>query len=924
MKPLALLAALCLVSHGFAASPAPASSPARLVLEPGDHICLIGNQFAERMQHDNHWETLLLQRFPKHNLVVRNLAFPADEVDIKTELTIENSSYSKGDKVLPARLRSQNFGSPDQHLAFSKATVVLACFGFNESFAGPAGVAKFKGDLAYFIDHTRKQNYSGGGAPRIVLVSPIAHENLGNPNLPDGKANNVNLKLYTEAMATVAAEKDVPFVDLFTVTLKTYATSPFKLTHNGVHLNPDGHKVVARLLDEGLFGKAGAPKEFNAKLHAELKEKNYQWFMRYRAVNGYYTYGKRSLVKFSDGEQRNADVMERERAVLDVMVANREARAWKVAQGETVSATIDDSNVPPFLEVKTHFGAARVNREKAANPILKGGMSSKSGEADAITYLPSSEALKKFKLAPGYAVNCFASEEQFPEIANAVQMSFDARGRLWVCTMPSYPQYTPLKDRLNGQSHPDDKLVILEDTDGDGKADKCTIFARGLHVPTGFEFYNGGVIIAQQPDLLFLKDTNGDDIADYSEHLLGGFDSGDSHHAINAFMTGPGGDLYFMEGTFFYTQVETPYGPVKNHNAGVYRYEPRTGKFETFISYGFANPWGIAFDRWGQVFIADASPGQNFFGTAFSGRTIFPDKHTMPMPQWIQMRVRPTSGCEFVSSRHFPDEAQGRYLLNNVIGVQGVLQHKVEEKDSGYVGTEIEPLLLSEDTNFRPVDMEFGPDGALYIVDWHEPLIGHLQYSIRDPLRDQTHGRIYRITYPGRPLLKPARIAGASIEALLELLKEPEDRVRYRVKNELGARPVDQVIAALVKWTKALNPADPNYEHHRLEALWLHQTMNVANEPLLNEILGSSEPRARAAAVRVHCYWRDRVNKPLDTLAKLVKDPHPRVRLEAVRSLSFFNSSKAAEIALESVELPQDQYLKYTLDETLRTLERFK
>jgi len=131
------LALLTLSAQLALAAPAPA--PARLELQPGDHVCLIGNALAERMQHDNHWETLLHQRFPKHNLVVRNLAFTADEVDIKTELVIDNSNYSKGDKVLPARLRSQNFGSPDQHLAFSKATVVLACFGFNESFAGPAG-----------------------------------------------------------------------------------------------------------------------------------------------------------------------------------------------------------------------------------------------------------------------------------------------------------------------------------------------------------------------------------------------------------------------------------------------------------------------------------------------------------------------------------------------------------------------------------------------------------------------------------------------------------------------------------------------------------------------------------------------------------------------------------------------------------------
>lgn len=161
--------------------------------------------------------------------------------------------------------------------------------------------------------------------------------------------------------------------------------------------------------------------------------------------------------------------------------------------------------------------------------------------------------------------------------------------------------------------------MILEDTDGDGRADKATIFARGLHVPTGLEFFKGGVLVAGQPDLLFLKDTDGDDRADVFERVLHGFDSADSHHAISAFTLGPGGDLYFQEGTFFYTQVETPYGPVRNHNAGVYRFEPFTWKFDTFISYGFANPWGIAFDRWGQTFIADASPGGNFSARRFPG-----------------------------------------------------------------------------------------------------------------------------------------------------------------------------------------------------------------------------------------------------------------------------------------------------------------
>ena len=153
-----------------------------------------------------------------------------------------------------------------------------------------------------------------------------------------------------------------------------------------------------------------------------------------------------------------------------------------------------------------------------------------------------------------------------------------------------------------------DKLLILEDTDGDGKADKKIVFADGLHCPTGFEFANGGVLVAQAPDLMFLKDTDGDDKADVRERVLSGLDSADTHHTSNSFQLDPGGALYFQEGTFHQTQVETPYGPpVRCSNAGVFRYEPKSQKFEVYVSYGFANPHGHAFDRWGQDIVVDGT-----------------------------------------------------------------------------------------------------------------------------------------------------------------------------------------------------------------------------------------------------------------------------------------------------------------------------
>jgi azurin/glucose/arabinose dehydrogenase len=897
-----------------------AAAPKTLEIREGDHICLIGNTLAERMQFPghNHWETLLYQRFPKHNLVVRNLAWSADEVAL--------------------RPRAEGFGTPDEHLAFSKADVVIAFFGFNESFKGEAGLPHFKKDLEEWIKHTQAQNYSGKGAPRIALVSPIAAEDLRDPNLPTGKAveeMNSRLEMYTAAMKELAEKNEVVFADVFHISGRFRNSEEIlagvraPLTINGIHQTLWGDAHVAPLLDWHLFGKHPTS-EFpvviprplgseNYPLHKAIEDKNQYWYNRYRIVDSYYVYGGRSGLKFADGEQTNRDVMERERQVLDVMVANRDKRIWDLAQGKTVPEKVDDSNVPPFLNVQTWFGQG-LKKDAGKNT----GQTSKTAEGASADILPVAEVKKTFTMAKGFAIDCFASEEDFPELANATMFAFDTRGRLWVCTMPSYPQWRP-GDEFQ------DKIVILEDSDGDGKANYCTTFADKLHLPISFEFFNGGILLSDQRNLTFLKDTDGDDKADVREVMLSGFDSADSHHVINAFTTGPGGDLYFQEGTFHHTQVETPYGPVRCMNAGTYRYEPRSQRLEVFVSYNYANPHGIAFDKWGQTFIADASGGMNYFATAFSGHLPYPDKHSA-MRTFLPKRVRPTSGCEFIYSRHFPDEMQGNFLLNNCIGVQGTLNHTVKAVGSGYEGTEIEPLMLSSYPNFRPVDMEFGPDAALYIVDWAEALIGHMQYSLRDPLRDKKHGRIWRITNTQKPLLTPAKIAGEPIDKLLNLLREPEMRTRDRAKKELETRDTKEVLTALNAWLAAQTDT-----HAKLEALWLQQWLRVVDPELLAQLLKAKEHEARAAAVRVVCN-HTRHEDPKTALSHIeaaANDAHPLVRLEAVRACSFFGEDpelagvpnhgegrqQAINIALQVLKQPMDYYLTYTLGETMRALK---
>ncbi len=545
--------------------------------------------------------------------------------------------------------------------------------------------------------------------------------------------------------------------------------------------------------------------------------------------------------------------------------------------------------------------------------VARGQEPNRGGQLDLSSEDPR-VALERLRPAPGYDVNLFASEEQFPELAKPLAMTFDARGRLWVLTSPTYPHLLP------GQS-PRDKLVILEDTNTDGRADTLTVFADGLYQPMGFELGDGGVYVSLQPNLMFLRDTDGDDRADQRRIILHGFGTEDSHHSIHTFQWGPGGDLYFQEGTFLHSQVETPYGPVRVENAAVFRYLPHTERLEVFVSYPFANPWGHVVDSWGQHFISDASGGANYYGTPFSGHVDYPRKQR-PMKEWTLTKVRPTGNIEFIRSRHFPDAAQGHFVINNVIGFHGTKQYRVVEDGSGFTGVEVEPLLQSTDPNFRPVAMQMGPDGALYIGDWFNPLIGHMQYSLRDPRRDVQHGRIWRVTAKGRPLVPRPKIHGESIPALLENLKAYEDRTRYWTRRELRERPTEQVVAALGTWVAGLEKADADYEHQLLEALWVYEHHDSVREDLLRQLLSAKEFRARAAAVRVLQHWSDRVKDATALMEKAANDPSPRVRLEAVRSLSYIPTAEATDAALDVLKHTTDYYIQYALDSTITSLEK--
>ncbi|WP_156307486.1 PVC-type heme-binding CxxCH protein [Sphingobacterium endophyticum] len=826
-------------------------------------IVILGNSFAERMQRNNYFETLLHGSFPELKLHVRNLGWDADEVNL--------------------RPRPLNFGTIQEHLKAQQADVIFACFGMNESFKGLDSLETFNRDLKSLLENLQQLKPNGKDIPKIILVSPIAHEKIDG-ELPDPATHNKNLKLYSEGMSRIAKELQIPFIDLYESTKEEMNRSKKPLTTDGIHLNDAGYKfvseIMAKTLDLPLNSWSNDSKL--EQLRKLIQIKNQHYFYRYRSQNGEYIYGRRR-------EWAGGQALPLELTKIDQIVEQLDSLVWESAKpGKEVDLSLASAII--------QSGKAKVEEEKIVPTT----------EADLAL------AKSQFVLPEGFEINLFASEKDFP-MANPVAARFDSQGRLWVASMPSYPNYTP-------GNPPNDKILILEDSDGDGKADKHTVFADSLYLPLGFELGDGGVYVTQAPDFVYLKDTDGDGKADYREVLLSGFGTEDSHHTLNTYTWGPDGALYMNMGTFLHTQVETAYGPRRGDYGMVWRYEPRTRKFDQHISYLFANPWGDVFMRDGTQLIADVSTGLNYFAPPLTVAIDYPKKH-LEMKDFLTSGSKPkTCGLEIISSRAFPDSLQGNVLFNTFIGFQGIRQHKITAEGSGIVGTETTPLLQSKDPNFRPVDLQFGPDAALYVVDWYNPIIQHGEQNFRDEKRDHTKGRIWKITHKDKSTLKPVDLTKLSIAEVLDQLKLHEDRARYRARRMLREYSSKEVLPEVDKWLKGLEVSDPEIEQHRMEGLWIYQQFNKPNEQLLKELLNSKQSAVRAAATRVLHYWFDRIPNAMEQIIKMSKDTSEKVRLEAIISLSYQKDEKAVNALLDAAELPTDDYINYALNESFRHL----
>jgi putative heme-binding domain-containing protein len=856
----------------------------------GERIALVGNSLAERMNLFGHFESLLHTRFPQHELVVRNFAWPCDAVDV--------------------RQRPSNYTVIDDPVNVFSADTYLCFFGFNEAFAGSAGEEPFREAYRkYLADMARQYPRDGTGAPpRFVLVSPIAWEPTGNPLWPKAAERNQSLQRYAEIIREIAEEQGLAYVDLYTPTEAMFAAeSGMQYTINGCHLNEAGDRAVSLLVDQALFGNestADLESEAFQKLRAAVNEKSWLHHQDYRMLNGWYVYGGRRTW--------DTETYPKEYEKIRAMIAVRDRYLWDLVQ-QKLPPPPDDSGTGELYVPPTRFGNPRQDYS----------------EPEELRYLTPEECIATMTVPDGFEVQLFASEREFPQLAKPCQLGFDNRGRLWLSCMPTYPHWKP------GDPLPNDRLLILEDTDADGRADECKVFYDKLHCPTGFEFWNGGVLVTDQPRLIWLKDTDGDDKADVVVHLLDGWASDDTHHTVGAFEFSHGGLLHMLEGVSMSTTVETPWGPHRTRDAsGAHVLDPVTLKLWHFATPGYGNPWCYVFDSWGQGIVGDGTGAQHHWDSPLSGAQFSGRRGIDPI--FDNEGMRPAVGSEFLLSRHLPDDVQGQFIYACVINMNGIPRFTVEDDRAGYSGHRIarqiqdeqgnrkrvpDDLLASTDKNFRPVDPQIGPDGAVWFGDWCNALIGHMQYSQRDPNRDHVHGRVYRLVNTGRPLLEPITQFDKSEAELLDQFRVYEPRSRERARKELHARPTEKVVAAVKTWVAGLDTGDPEYDRLRCEALWVLQAHHAVDTDLLRSVLKAKAPQARAAAVHFVADERAYLPAAFEMLEAAARDEHPRVRLEAVRGLSFFPTMKAVNAALAALDSPLDPWIRYTVEHTIGALE---
>jgi len=828
-----------------------AASPAtRFELRDGDRVVFLGDTLVEREQYYGWAEVMLTSRFPARNVAFRNLGWSADT-------PAGTSRIGRSLLMAGQEPPGEGWRVLQQQITEANPTVIFISYGMAASLEADLGLKAFIADYTRLLDSVAKL----APAARVMLLGPSRHEALGAP-YPDPAAHNGALKRVDTAVRVVATKYGLPYFSVFD-TLDTpmeaaKADGP-RLTDNGIHLNSHGYRALAEKLEDFLLGPELPASSWRTSAATEalrqaILRKNAYFFKRSRPTNVAYLYGFR---KREQGQN-----------------------ASEVPGFDRFIAT-EEQNIAKLRRLSGAGGA------EAHVPAQKVQIS--------VPSLPH----PNFIVDDNLEVTLWAED---PMIKKPIQINFDPQGRLWVVTSEIYPQIAP------GQAATD-KIIILEDTTGKGRADRATVFADNLSIPTGMVPGNGGVYVGQNTDLLFLHDSDADGRADQRRIVLSGFGTEDTHHNVHTLRWGPDGALYFSQSIYTRTHIETPYEIVRHAAGGTFRFDPRVDQLGLLFR-GMANPWGLQFDEFGRSFLSDGAGNKGIYwgmqGAAYL--------HAQPPARRLMESISPGTYPKFISleiirSAHFPDEWQGDQITADFRAGR-IVRFKVSPQGSGFVTREMPDVVRTTDISFRPVDVRLGPDGALYVADWSNPIIQHGEVDFRDPRRDKLHGRIWRITAKKRPLVARQDFTRVDNTALLDALLSPNANDRQQATRVLVERGADRVKADVGNWT-ARHPE----ARARFHAWVIYDALKLSAPELLKGLIASSEPEIRAAIATAFP-----PGEAIDPLARLVADPSPQVRLAAVRALGRFGTTRAAELALGVLEQPMDPFLEYALALTMNEL----
>ncbi len=525
------------------------------------------------------------------------------------------------------------------------------------------------------------------------------------------------------------------------------------------------------------------------------------------------------------------------------------------------------------------------------------------------------KAKSYFEPKKGYEVSLFASEKDFP-ISNPVSIDWDSEGRLWVISRPDLPNH----DQLETEKY-FNRIVLLEDQDQDGKADKHRVIAQKLENPSSIATFRDGAYLTLQGQLVYLSVEVVE--GEIKPKVVRNFSTEDSERNIHSLTWGPDGALYFLEQNYLHFSENEEQPEPKVQGGHVWKFvpskeDPIQGEFELISPYGLLDPQGLAFLMTGEGFIGAEDEADIHLLTPLMAGELGLQPHSFPKPLLGEGLFK-LGSLLVLNSSHFPDAVQGSLVASSLVDKRAILNYEIKEEGSGFKLTEKDPLLLSHDPNFRPSDLKFSPEGYLTVSDYWSPLILKDAYKADDTRWDREYGRIWLVKKSKYQRVPKYSFTSEELKTwtLVDRLKRKEIWIRKQSVDALAQREPEEVLTTLKAWLKDQDEEDPQLEQYRLDAFRITERLKKPDYELLKKLHASKKPQIRAMAQLALGQHREQYEEALELLSSSTEDSHIKVRLAAALSLGKFDDIDALNHALSVFIEETDPWLEYTVYEAL-------